>query len=60
MCNIGLMYIRGEGPISKDYNKSMEWYQKAADQLFPRALRKIGVMYSNMAKTSVKKNKQLF
>ena len=54
------MYIRGEGPISKDYNKSMEWYPKAADQLFPRALRKIGVMYSNMAKTSVKKNKQLF
>lgn len=56
MCNIGLMYIRGEGPISKDYNKSMKWYQKAADQLFPRALREIGIMYSNMTnKTSVKK-----
>ena len=61
MCNIGLMYFRGEGPLTADYNKAMEWYQKAADHLFPRAVREIGVKYCNMAaKTNNLSSKETF
>ena len=44
LCSIGMMYRIGEG-VEADYDKAMEWYQKAADRCFPRALREIGVKY---------------
>lgn len=44
LCSIGMMHRIGEG-VEADYDKAMEWYQKAADRCFPRALREIGVKY---------------
>ncbi len=45
LCSIGMMTRIGEA-VAPDYDKAMQWYQKAADWGFPRALREIGVKYS--------------
>ena len=44
MCGIAFMHRNGEG-VPVDYEKSMEWYAKAAAQYYPRALRELGVKY---------------
>ncbi len=44
MCEIAIMHRVGEG-VPVDYEKSMEWYEKAAAQYYPRALRELGVKY---------------
>ncbi|MBR4613355.1 MAG: sel1 repeat family protein, partial [Kiritimatiellae bacterium] len=37
MCELAIMHRLGEG-VPIDYEKSMEWYAKAAEQYYPRAL----------------------
>ena len=44
MCEIAIMHRIGEG-VPVNYEKSMEWYAKAAEQYYPRALRELGVKY---------------
>ncbi|MBR4666799.1 MAG: sel1 repeat family protein, partial [Lentisphaeria bacterium] len=50
LCNIGFMYRIGEG-VKADYNKAMEWYQKAADRGSARAHRELGVKYGIRLRT---------
>jgi TPR repeat protein len=42
--NLGHMYEKGLG-VEKDYKRAREWYQKAADQGYPRAQCNLGRMY---------------
>ena len=44
MCEIAIMHRIGEG-VPVDYEKAMEWYEKAASQYYSRALRELGVKY---------------
>ena len=38
------MYYNGQG-VTQDYSKAFEWYKKAAEQGFPNAQFRLGVMY---------------
>ena len=44
--NLGVMYANGEG-VTQDYEKAVEWYQKAAQQGFANAQYNLGVMYEH-------------
>ncbi len=44
MCEIAIMHRLGEG-VPVNYEKAMEWYEKAAAQYYPRALRELGLKY---------------
>lgn len=43
---IGVDYLNGNG-ITQDYNKAMEWFEKAASENYPPAQEKLGCMYNN-------------
>jgi len=42
--NLGVMYYTGDG-VEKDEVKAVEWFQKAADQGYPKAQYNLGLMY---------------
>ncbi len=41
---IGDLYYYGDG-VAKDYYEAFKWYKLAADQDFPRAMKKLGELY---------------
>ena len=45
--NLGTMYYKGDGGLKKDYEKAMEWWQKAADQGYAQAQFNLGVIYAS-------------
>jgi TPR repeat protein len=46
MFNLGLLYANGQG-VTQDYVRAREWYEKAAEKGFPRAMGNLGVLYHN-------------
>lgn len=44
--NLGLMYAQGRG-IGQNYQKALEWYQKAANQEDALAQNMLGMIYKN-------------
>ena len=47
MCSLGNCYYNGQGGLTKDTSKAVEWYQKAAEAGNARAMCDLGYCYYN-------------
>ena len=45
MCNLGNCYYNGQGGLTKDTSKAVEWYRKAAEKGNPTAMNNLGNCY---------------
>ena len=47
MCNLGYAYAQGQGGLTKDETKAVEWYRKAAEAGEARAMYNLGKCYED-------------
>ena len=46
MCNLGYCYLTGIG-TAEDSNQAARWFERSAEQDYPRALRLLGCLYQD-------------